>query len=106
MITTKNGTATAVVAGVWAAAASAAAVLMYDLNSPLSWAGRGAHFTTPLVSALVAGGSLALISAFLWWRRRVQRAQELEPVYARVHESPAAWTSGRPRSHGQDEDRS
>jgi hypothetical protein len=105
MITTKNGTAVAVVAGVWAAAVSAAAVLMYDLNSPLRWAGAGDHLTTPLVSALVAGGSLALISAFLWWRRRVHVAEELEPVYARVNDSPAA-RSARPRLHGQDEGRS
>jgi hypothetical protein len=83
MITTKNRAALAVTAGVWAVALGAAAVLMYDLNRPLGWEGAGAHFTTPFVSALVAGGWLALISAFLLWRRKVQIGREYELAYPR-----------------------
>jgi hypothetical protein len=84
MITMKNRTALAVGAGVCAAALSAAAVLMYHLNRPLDWEGTGAHFTTPFMSALVAGGWLALLSAFLVWRRKVQIGREFELLYARV----------------------
>jgi len=54
MTTMKKRTATAVTAGVWATAAIAAAILMYDLNRPLQWGSAGGHFTTPLVSAFVA----------------------------------------------------
>jgi hypothetical protein len=98
MTTMKKRTATAVTAGVWGAAAIAAAILMYDLNRPLHW-DAGGHFTTPLVSAFVAGGWLALISAMLWWQRRVQFNHELERVYARVWSGFSARSS---RRHGPD----
>ncbi len=94
MITMKKRAATTATAGVWATAAIAAAILMYDLNRPLHWA-AGGHFTTPLVSAFVAGGWIALISAMLWWQRRVQVHQDLERVYARVWSGFSVPTSRR-----------
>jgi hypothetical protein len=94
MTTMKKRTARAVTAGVWATAAIAAVILMYDLNRPLHW-GAGGHFTTPLVSAFVAGGWLALISAMLWWQRRVQVHHDLERVYARVWSGFSDRTSRR-----------
>jgi len=98
MSTRNKQTAIAVTAGVWAAGACAAGVLLYDLNRPLHWGGPGGHFTTPLISALVAGGWLALVTAFLWWQRRVQVAHEFELVYARVRSGFSARMSRRHRA--------
>jgi hypothetical protein len=39
---------------------------------------------TPLVSALVAAGWLALVTVFFWWQRRLQVAHEGKLVHASV----------------------
>jgi hypothetical protein len=97
MTTMKKRTAMAVTAGVWATVAGAAAIVMYDLNRPLHWDGAGGHFTTPLVTALAAGGWLALITTVLWWQRRVQVGHEVELVYARIRGGLSARMSRRRR---------
>jgi hypothetical protein len=101
MTTMKKRTATAVTAGVWATAVSAAAILMYDLSRPLHWGSAGGHFASPLVSAFVAGGWLTLISTMLWWQRGAQVGRQLELVYARVPTGLPARMSRRHEPDGR-----
>ena len=79
-----NRMALAVTAGVWGAALSWAAGLVYELNRPLHEAGVGHDGIGPFAAAMLAVGWLALISVIFWALRKVQVAHEAQRVFAPV----------------------
>ena len=84
MTVMKNPMALAVTAGVWAAALSWAAGLIYELNRPLHEAGIGHSGIGPFAAAILAVGWLALVSITFWALRKVQVAHEAHLALAPV----------------------